>query len=439
MRRIVSLLSWAIVCALPLALFANAVSTGAQSLEALHVRDGWPQARARAGAEHELRVAFLGGSITAADGWRTLTMTRLRELIPETKFTEINAGLPGTGSDLGVCRVERDVLRHRPDIVFVEFAVNDASTPPAQIERTIEGIVRQVKAANPAADLCFVYTISTPGLTDLLPTSNAAQSELLRNTQNSSAHFPPAAAAMERVAEHYGIPSLHFGVEVARRVASGELVFKGTAADGDRAFSLDGVHPTATGHRIYFEQLAPALPDFLASRSPSRPLPPPLHADNWERAALHEIDPAMFRDAWDRVAADDANLRGVTKALLPPTWRASTPGAALEFEFTGTRFGLLGIAAPDSGEFVVTIDDRPAERATFFDAYVTPTFCRQTKWFFPRELPPGHHRVRIELSTTPVDKAAIKARAGKSLEPADAFAPQYLTLSGLLTVDTAAR
>ncbi len=439
MHRIVSLLSWAVVCALPLTLFANGVSTGAQSLEALHARDGWPHARAQAEAAHELRIAFLGGSITAADGWRPLTMTRLRGLLPNTKLTEINAGLPGTGSDLGVCRVGRDVLRHRPDLVFVEFAVNDASTPPAQIERAIEGIVRQVKTANPAADLCFVYTISTPGLPDLLPGIGSVPEGKLLNKQFSPGRFPAAAVAMERVAEHYGLPSLHFGVEVARRVAVGELVFKGTAADGDRAFSLDGVHPTATGHRIYFEQLAAALPDFFASQSPTRPLPPPLHADNWERAALHEIAPAMFRDAWDRVAPDDANLRGVTKALLPPTWRASAPGTALEFEFTGTRFGLLGIAAPDSGEFVVTIDDLPPERATFFDAYVTPTFCRQTKWFFPRELPPGRHRVRIELSTTPVDKTAIKSRAGKTLEPADAFAPQRLTLSGLLTVDTAAR
>lgn len=439
MRRIVSLLSWAVACALPLTLFANAMSTGAQSVEALHVRDGWPHARARAGAEHELRVAFLGGSITAADGWRTLTMTRLRELLPNTKLTEINAGLPGTGSDLGACRVGRDVLRHRPDIVFVEFAVNDALTSPAQIERTIEGIVRQVKVANPVTDLCFVYTISTPGLADLLSGPGAVPEGKLLNKQFSSGRFPAAAAAMERVAEHYGIPSLHFGVEIARRVASGELIFKGTAADGDRAFSLDGVHPTATGHRIYFEQLAAALSAFLARPAIDRPWPAPIHADNWERAALHELDSSMFRGEWIPVAADDANLRGVTKALLPPTWRASTPGTALEFEFTGTHFGILGIAAPDSGEFVITIDDQRPERATFFDAYVTPTFCRQTKWFFPRELPPGHHRVRIELSTTPVDKAAIKARAGKSLDPAYAFAPQYLTLSGLLTVDTAAR
>lgn len=314
-----------------------------------------------------------------------------------------------------------------------------STTPPARIERTIEGIVRQVKRANPAADLCFVYTISTPGLPDLLAGANTAPSGSLHNSQNLVPRFPAAAAAMERVAEHYGIPSLHFGVEVARRVAAGELIFKGAATDGDRAFSLDAVHPTPAGHRVYFSQLAPALPAFLAAKNPPRDLPPPLHADNWEHAQLQELDRAMFRGTWAAVPLGDPCLRGATKALLPPTWRAATAGVALEWEFTGTRFGLLGIAAPDSGEFAVTIDDQPPVRATFFDAYVTPTFCRQTMWFFPRELAPGRHRVRVELTATPVDKAAIKARAGKPLEPAAEFAPQRLALCGLLTIDTAGK
>jgi len=397
------------------------LGTAAHALDASHPRDGCPHVAATAAATGELRVVFLGGSITAAEGWRTLTTERLRQLFPDAKVVATDAGLPGTGSDLGACRVERDVLRHRPDLVFVEFAVNDASTPPDRVEQTVEGIVRQVKRARPGADLCFLYTISTPGLPDL-----------------EAGRFPPAAAAMERVAAHYGIPSLHLGVAVVQAVAAGRMVFKGTPADGERAFSLDGVHPTAAGHRLYFEQIAAFLPALFRGPAPAAaPLPPARQATNWERAGLQEIAPALLRGEWAPVAADDANLRGVTKALLPPTWRTATPGAALEAEFTGTRFGLLGIASPDNGEFIVTIDALPPERATFFDAYASPTFCRVTKWFSARELPPGRHRVRIELGAAPLDKAAIKARAGKTLEPAAAYAPQRLTLSGLLTVDTA--
>lgn len=397
-------------------------SVRAAGLEELHVRAGLPNVAARAAAGGELRVAYLGGSITAAEGWRPLTTAHLRERFPSLAILETNAGLPGTGSDLGVCRLGYDVLRHKPDLIFVEFAVNDTATPPDRIERTMEGIVRQVWRANPHTDLCFVYTVSTPGLPDL-----------------QAGRFPAAAQAMETVAARYGIPSVHFGVEVARRIAADELVFKAPAAPDDpRTFSLDGVHPTTAGHRVYFEVLQRTLPALLASAAP-RPaaLPAPLRADNWSGAGLRLVDEGKRLGNWTPVAPDDPNLRGSTKALLPPLWRAADPGAAVEFEFTGTRLGLLGIAAPDSGEFRVTVDDLPPVTGTFFDSYVSPTFCRQRAWFYPQELPAGPHRVRVELLGTVLDKAGIKAAGGRPAADAAPYAPHRLTLAGFLTVGPA--
>ncbi len=63
--------------------------------------------------------------------------------LPKAAFTEINAAIGGTGSDLGVYRLKQDVLDHKPDLMFVEFAVNDGATEPEQIYRSMEGIVRQ--------------------------------------------------------------------------------------------------------------------------------------------------------------------------------------------------------------------------------------------------------------------------------------------------------
>lgn len=387
----------------------------------LHPRSGLPHLADLSRRESgELRVAYLGGSITAAaNGWRTLTTEHLRTLFPKLTVVEIPAGLPGTGSNLGACRVDYDVLRHRPDLLFVEFAVNDTGVPPDRIERTIEGIVRQTRRANPATDLCFVYTVSTPGLPDL-----------------QAGKFPPAARAMEAVAAHYGIPSIHFGVEVARRLAAGELDFKNPAAPSEaRTFSLDGVHPTLAGHQVYFNVIERSLPALLKNSTPApHALPTPLHADNWETASLLLMTTAVRSGDWLPVALDDKNLRGATKNLLPPTWRAATPGARVEFAFKGRRFGLLGIAAPDSGGFTVTIDDQPPVTATFFDGYVTPDFCRQREWFYPSELADGPHRVRVELAAAPVDKAAIKAAAGKPLSDSAPYAAQRLTLCGALVV-----
>ncbi|HWL15240.1 MAG TPA: SGNH/GDSL hydrolase family protein [Opitutus sp.] len=394
------------------------------SATAFHRRGGLPHvADIATRGDGELRVAYLGGSITAAaNGWRSLTTAHLAAAYPKLHVVEIAAGLPGTGSDLGVCRLERDVLRHRPDLLFVEFAVNDASTPPDRIERTMEGIVRQTRRANPQTDIFFVYTVSTPGLPDL-----------------EAGRFPVAATAMERVAGHYAIPSLHFGVEIARRVSAGTLLFKAPdAPDDPRTFSLDGVHPTAAGHRIYFaaiEQVWPTLVTAPASKPTT--LPAPLHADNWSHAALREIGTVNRTGEWSLVSPDDPNLRGATKALLPPTWRTAEAGAALTVEFSGRTFGLLGIAAPDSGQFRVTIEGEEPVTDTFFDHYVTPSFCRPRPWFYPRPLADGPHRARIDLLAEPVDKAAIKAKAGKTLAEPDRYAANRLTLSGVLLVESA--
>ena len=91
----------------------------------------------------EIKIGYLGGSITAQNGWRVQTLAHFRQACPQASFTEINAAIGGTGSDLGVFRVQQDVLSKGPDLLFVEFAVNDGGADPQRIIRAMEGIVRQ--------------------------------------------------------------------------------------------------------------------------------------------------------------------------------------------------------------------------------------------------------------------------------------------------------
>lgn len=156
-------------------------------------RNGLPNFLAKVAAGDEVKVAYLGGSITAAPGWRVQSLEWLQERYPNAKFAEIHAAIGGTGSDLGVFRLERDVLRHKPDLLFVEFAVNDGGAPPERIHKAMEGIVRQTWAADPNTDICYVYTLTEKMLPDL-----------------QSGKMPRAASAMEQLADHYRIPSIHF-------------------------------------------------------------------------------------------------------------------------------------------------------------------------------------------------------------------------------------
>ncbi|MDR2675138.1 MAG: GDSL-type esterase/lipase family protein [Opitutaceae bacterium] len=416
-------------------------------------RDGLPNARAKALAGGEVRVAFLGGSITAANGWRVHTLEILRGAFPKAAFTEIYAAVSGTGSNYGAARLRRDVLRHKPDLLFVEFAVNDGGQRAGAIIAQMEGIVRQTWAASPGADICFVYTVS------------AGMFERIK-----AGEHPPSSAAMEKVAAHYGIPSVQFGVEVARRDAAGTLVFHAPAsvkagADGNDAqgrliFTRDKTHPTDAGHRVYAFTLKRALPALLQTGAAGpHDLPAPLAADNWQRAQLVTIPDSAATGAaataGDATTATAAAAAGTTTAaatattaagtttaaagtssaavhaaaawrklaprdtvaaeagsMAPPIWVALTPGAAAEFRFKGTRIGIIGLKGADNGQFRCFIDGRPAATSTLFDSYSTPGRHPLKPWFFPDALPDAGHTVRIELLAEKIDKAAIMKKAG---------------------------
>ncbi|MBX2925692.1 MAG: SGNH/GDSL hydrolase family protein [Chitinophagaceae bacterium] len=124
-----------------------------------NARGGLPNFFRKAGRGDSVKVAYLGGSITAQEGWRVYSLNWFKQRFPKAAFTEINAAIGGTGSDFGVFRLKDQVLKFDPDLVFVEFAVNDRNTPAEKIARSMEGIVRQVWQHNPSTDICFFYTL----------------------------------------------------------------------------------------------------------------------------------------------------------------------------------------------------------------------------------------------------------------------------------------
>ncbi len=178
-------------------------------------RQGLPNFLAKARTPGALvKVAYLGGSITEQPGWRPKTLAYFQKTYPDANFSEINAAIGGTGSDLGVYRLKHDVLDGKPDLLFVEFATNDGGAPPFQIQKCMEGIVRQTWKLLPDCDICFVYTLVESAAGPML-----------------EGKFQRAASAMEAIAEHYGIPSVHLAMEVARLAKEGKLTLDCASAE----------------------------------------------------------------------------------------------------------------------------------------------------------------------------------------------------------------
>ena len=86
----------------------------------------------KAAAGDDLVVVFFGGSITQGSlasseetCYARVFCSLLEEHFPKSSFTYVNSGVGGTGSHYGAMRVSTDVLSYSPDLVVIDFSVND--------------------------------------------------------------------------------------------------------------------------------------------------------------------------------------------------------------------------------------------------------------------------------------------------------------------------
>jgi hypothetical protein len=331
-----------------------------------------PLARTAAAlARGHLTVGFLGGSITDAKTgtrWPEPFVAWLTATYPDVRFTVENAAVGATGSDLAVFRCQRDILTHGCDLVFVEYAVNDFDQPTARRNRTREGLLRQLLAAD--GDVVLVHAFRPEMLDDLL----AGQS-------------PASIAEFERLAEHYGVGSVNAGLHSLRQVQSGLLTWS--------EWLPDGLHPEQRGSLSYAESVIAFFKTALAAVPPSRartPLPPPLTPGAWERIAFIPLATVTRHGPWTL-------RRWTAHAWIDQVLHCTAPEATLRFPFTGRGLVIAFDFGHASGEIRYRIDGG----AWIVTARERPAWLGTTGWFRPTviadDLVSGPHL--CELVTTP--------------------------------------
>ena len=384
-------------------------------------RGGLPNFFRKLAEGKSVTVAYLGGSITAQHGWRVQSQKWFEEQFPQATIKGISAAIGGTGSDLGVFRMDHDVLAHKPDLLFVEFAVNDVGTKPENLIKAMEGIVRKTWKANPETDICFVYTM----------TFRESQA-----TANGTMHR--AVSVMEAVADHYGIPSIHMGYQAALLEKEGKLVMKSddaitklsrdnpiettASATSPIIFSKDGVHPHPdTGHVLYTQALIRSFQQIKDQTGDSpHSLVPPMREDNLEAARQYPIDPKNLSGPYTDLRK--AGEKAFTKEM-PQLFRLE-PGATLSFKFKGTGVGIYDLLAYNGSEVEVTIDGETKKR-TRVDGYSTSQ--RLSKFGIGFDLKDTTHEVTIRVLDTKLDKREIlleSKREDYDKNP-EKYAPHY--------------
>lgn len=190
----------------------------------------------RAANGESLVIGFLGGSITQGSLSSTpktcyayLVYEWWKKSFPNAAFSFVNGGIGGTTSHYGGARAWKDVLRYRPDIVTVDFSVNDDANE--FFEETYEGTLRRLLAAP-----------SSPAVVVL----NNVFYDTGKNAQDYH----------NRIADHYGIPHVSIKDIVYPDVESGKIV----RAD----ITPDNLHPNDKGHRLVADEICKLLDSIKA-------------------------------------------------------------------------------------------------------------------------------------------------------------------------------
>jgi acetyl esterase/lipase/lysophospholipase L1-like esterase len=348
----------------------------------VHLRSRLDHSRLAFEKDKKGTVAFMGGSITENPGYRDLVESYLRQRFPDTEFEFVAAGISSTCSTTGAFRLERDVLSHDPDLLFVEFAVNDdqdAAHAMRACIRGMEGIVRHARLHNSEMDIVITHFINPP---------------ILESLQQGT--LPTSVAAHERVAEHYGVASIGLAQEVANRIDAGTLTWD----------VYGGTHPKPAGYRVAGDMMIDLLESAWSEPSPvplngaleSRPLPKPIDEKSYFGGRLVSVTEAKTDEFWVHERPAWEQIRGsIRKRFEDRRLLCSHAiGSALSLEFNGTAIGIYVLAGPDAGTVDVSIDGEPFQTVDLYHHHSRGLHYPRTV-MLATELSPGSHRMTLRV------------------------------------------
>lgn len=362
--------------------------------EELRVRDGLPNFFQKLKAGEEITVGFIGGSITNGGMWRSKVFDWLKSEYPNAKLKQVNAAIGGTGPDFGACRIGKHLLAHDPDMIFIEYRVNNGG---AFQGRAFEGLIPQIWKHNPDAEICIVHTIAKWMLADI------------EKGKQTSAGKP-----IEAVANHYGVTSIEFGLEVMKQKGDDKLVFQAKKpVDGKVLFSKDGVHPIEAGHDIYRDIV---VRSFKAIENHGTPgpnvVPKPSKKNTFSSATMIPVTNASFSAGWKSVDlsestdinADLTDKNVGDKTTFDEAMKTAAVGESFTLKWDGFMLGFTGVLqGKDEVKIEVSTDGGPAK---VYDL-ASRSGNRQSKYIFTKEIESGSHTTTVKV---------VKLAEGKSCQ-----------------------
>ena len=328
-------------------------------------------------------VAFIGGSITEMNGYRPMVCNWMEQTFPNTNFKFVNAGISSTCSTTGAFRFDRDVLSHSPDLILIEFAVNDdqdaAHTHEACV-RGMEGIIRHARTTHPQADLVVTYFVNP---------------SMLETWQKGE--VPLSVAAHETVMKRYGVSSVVLAKEVAERITQKTFTWK----------EYGGTHPAPAGNQIAANLVqdllttAWSLRDILSlneKQVTQRPLPKPIDKRCYQAGTLMHVSAAVADNDWTIGKPNWKTIPGAMRSRFEnlDLLHSSKTGAEFQLDFHGTAIGLFILAGPDAAQVQFEIDGHPARIKDLYHRHSRGLHYPRTV-MLDDQLDDGPHRLKLSI------------------------------------------
>jgi lysophospholipase L1-like esterase len=163
------------------------------------------------------------------ESYPLLALGRIKAKYPHAVVNAIVTAVGGENSVSGAARFEKDALAMKPDVIFIDYALNDRRVPAAEVEKSWRAMARAAKAK---------------GVPVVFVTPTGAQDVRIGAVDEP---LEIRAAIIRKVAQEEGVP-----------VADVWAAWKAALAGGAKQDSLLSQinHPNREGHDLAAREIA---------------------------------------------------------------------------------------------------------------------------------------------------------------------------------------
>ena len=242
------------------------------------------------------------------------------------------------GNKIGGCR-----------LAFIDLAQSDLDKTEQQVIDAVEGLTRQSYA-----DLDVVFTY-------------AGIPAFVNSYLEGKTH--PVIQWYERIAEHYGVPSINFARNAAMKIQAGEVTaeeyFKGLKWCGHNWHIVPAGQGNVIDSALFKEFIDKSYAVKTDDRTKiSRPYFEPISKTNYEHAGGVSYEEGKYDNTvWQEGAEGFDSIRMLRTLLV-----SSKPGATFSLKFRGSRCGLLDILDKDTADLEYRVNGSPWTLIRAFEA-----------------------------------------------------------------------